>query len=95
MFHSIFGCANSFFDLTTPFESLNPRNHEKNTDKPNEFTDSKHFGVICVQRMKTMFATKTVNHLGVGITLKTAALGDMYKNDAAPQNNEFRASEDP
>ena len=27
-----------------------------------------------VQRMKTMFATKTAKHLGVGITLETIAL---------------------
>ena len=48
LLHSIFGCANSFFDLTTPFESQKPRKLVKNTEKPNEFTDSEHFCVIWV-----------------------------------------------
>ena len=72
--HSIFGCANSFFDLTTPFESLNPRNHEKNTDMPNEFTNSENFSPNGVAQMISMFATKTAKHLGVSITLDTTAL---------------------
>ena len=76
--HSIFGCANSFFDLATPFESLNPRNHEKNIDMPNEFTDSENFSPNGVARMISMFATKTAKHLGVGITLEITALRSMY-----------------
>ena len=76
--HSIFRCANLFFDLTTPFESLNPRNHEKNTDMPNEFTDSENFSPNGVARMISMFATKTAKHLGVGITLETTALRVMF-----------------
>ena len=74
MLHSIFGCANLFFDLTTPFESQSPRNLGKNTGTPNEFTDSKNFAPNGVAQTKTMFATKTAKHLGVGITLETIAL---------------------
>ena len=95
LLHSIFGCANSFFDLTTPFESPKPRNLEKNTEKPNEFTDSEHSCVMWARRRKTMFAAKPVKHLGVGITLETIALRVMYNNAAAPQGNEICASEDP
>ena len=46
--HSRSGCANSFFDLGTPFESQKPNAQKKNTEKPNEFTDSEHFCVIWV-----------------------------------------------
>ena len=95
MLHSIFGCANLFFDLTTPFESQNARNYEKNTGTPNEFTDSENFSPNGVAQMISMFATKTAKHLGVDITLETTALRVMYKIVATPQGNEIRASEDP
>ena len=87
MVHSRSGCANSFFDLGTPFESQKPNEQRKNTEKPNEFTDSENFSLEVAPRLKTMFAMKPANHLGVGITLETIALRVMYnkRRNAARQ----------
>ena len=74
VFQSSSGCANSFFDLATPFESQKPNAQRKNTEKPNEFTDSENFSPNGVAQMISMFATNSVNHPGVGITLETIAL---------------------
>ena len=53
-----------FFDLITPFESQMPTNLGKNTDTPNEFTDSENFSPNGVAQMISMFATNTAKHLG-------------------------------
>ena len=74
MVHSSSGCANSFFDLDTPFESQKPNEQTQNTDTPNEFTDSENFSPNGVAQMISTIATKTAKHLGVGITLETIAL---------------------
>ena len=44
----------------------------------NEFTDSDTFWPNGVAQIISMFATKTANHLGVGITLETTALRVMF-----------------
>ena len=78
-----------FFDLGTPFGSQRPGEGGKNTEKPNEFTDSQNFAELWVAPPKTIFAMKPLNHLGVDITLETIALRFMYnkRRNAARQRN--------
>ena len=74
MFQSSSAAANSFFDLTSAFESDVLGLDGKITDRPNEFTDFENFELEEVARPKTRDAMQAVNHPGVGITLETTAL---------------------
>ena len=74
MLQSSSAAANSFFDLTSAFESDVLGLDGKITESSNEFTDFEDFEVEGVARRKTMSVTQAVNHPGVGITLRTTAL---------------------
>ena len=66
--------ANPLFDLTPAFESDALGLDGKITESSNEFTDFENVGFKLVARPKTISAMQSVNHPGVGITLKTTAL---------------------
>jgi len=74
LFQIIFVVSNSFCDLIPPNESYDPKNHRKNTDCSNEFTDFEQFDVEGAARIKTMLAMVTVDSPRVRITLETTAL---------------------
>ena len=74
MVQSSAAAANSFFDLTSAFESNVLGLDGKNTERSNEFTDFHNSAFEGVARMKTRDVTQAVNHTGVGITLETTAL---------------------
>ena len=74
MLQSSSAAANSFFDLTSAFESDVLGLDGKITESSNEFTDFENFEFKGVARPKTMSAMQAANHPGVGITLETTAL---------------------
>ena len=74
MLQSSSAAANSFFDLTSAFESDVLGLDGKITESSNEFTDFENFEVEGVARRKTISVMQAVNHPGVGITLETTAL---------------------
>ena len=74
MFQSSSAAANSFFDLTSAFESDVLGLDGKITESSNEFTDFENFEVEEVARPKTRNAMQAANHPGVGITLETTDL---------------------
>ena len=73
MVQSSSAAANSFFDLTSAFESDVLGLDGKITESSNEFTDFEHFEFKGVARGKTRDAMQAVNRPGVGITLETTA----------------------
>ena len=74
MVQSSSAAANSFFDLTSAFESGAIGLDGKITENSNESTDFKDFEVEGVARRKTISDMQAENHLGVGITRETTAL---------------------
>ena len=70
MVQSSSAAANSFFDLTSAFESDVLGLDGKITESSNGFTDFEYFEVEGVARPKTISAMQAVNHPGVCITLK-------------------------
>ena len=74
MLQSSSAAANSFFELTSAFESDMLGLDGKITESSNEFTDFENFEFERVARPKTISATQAANHPGVGITLKATAL---------------------
>ncbi len=74
MLQSSSAAANSFFDLTSAFESDVLGLDAKITESSNEFTDFEYFEVEGAARRKTKSAMQAVNHPGVGITLEATAL---------------------
>ena len=94
LLHSIFGCANSFFDLTTPFESQKPRKHEKKYAK-------RIYRVGAFLRYVGPANENDVRHEN-GQTLRGRYNSRDYRStrhviirSGTPQGNEIRASEDP
>ena len=74
MLQSSSAAANSFFDLTSAFESDVLELDTKTMESANEFTDFDDFELEGVARTKTIRATQAANHPGVGIILETTAL---------------------
>ena len=80
MVQSSSAAANSFFDLTSAFESDVLGLDGKITESSNEFTDFDNFAFGWVARMKMNDATQAAIHPGVDITLKTTALRATWNN---------------